>query len=98
MSDIDDAVALAQKNMDLVDTATTACGTAADAVKTRIQAKLQGVASAQTLEAAKSLAAEASTEADKLNTIVTSLNAIGSDSTNPVPVVPPVVNPDPNAP
>ena len=95
-SEIDDAVAQAKANMVLVDTATTACGTAADAVKTRIQAKLAGVASAQTLEDAKALAASASAEADKLNLIVDSLNQIGTDATNPVPVTPPVV--DPNAP
>jgi len=96
MSELDDALTQAKASMDKIDTATTACGTAATAIQTRIQNILGQVASAATLQEAKDLAAQAATEASNLSTLADSLTAMGTDTSNPVPVAPPVV--DPNAP
>ena len=93
---VDEALTQAKASMDQIDSATTACGTAATAIQSRIQRILGQVASAATLQEAQALASQAATEAGNLTTLANTLTSMGTDPVNPVPVAPPVV--DPNAP
>lgn len=82
---------------DKIDTATTAIGTGVAGVATRIQALVDQIANGASPAQLQAFADKAGAEVDKLQPFVDSLNAMGSDPSNPVPVpVPPPDNTPPS--
>lgn len=86
MATAQDQVKSLNDAFDQVDTASTAIGTATAAIAARIQVLLGQIAAAATPEQLQPLVDKATAEVAKFAPLVESLNALGTDPGNPVPV------------